>query len=86
MTDCAKASSSGTDPGACRKFARKFIFWKYLALDVTDNCIWESPCCLVLDWFDLNTVSKLSCKEKKNLNGAGFEPGTAKWKAKVLPP
>ena len=64
------------EPGACRKFAIKFIFWKYLALDVTDNCICEINC-FALDGFDLNTVHKPSSKEKKISAEPGFEPGAA---------
>ena len=39
-------------------------FFQYLALDVTTNCICEIQC-LALDGFVLNTVHKLSSKEKK---------------------
>ena len=40
-------------------------FLLYIALDVTANSIWEIDC-FVLDGFDLNTVHKLSSKEKKS--------------------
>ena len=36
-----------------------------LAPDITANCICEIHC-LALDWFDLNTVHKLSSQEKKS--------------------
>ena len=39
---------------------------QYLSLDVTANWIREIHC-LALDGFDLNTVHKLSSKEKKNI-------------------
>ena len=40
-------------------------FFSYLALNVTANCICEIQC-LALDGFNLNTVHKLSSKEKKS--------------------
>ena len=59
-------------------------FLKYLVLDVTANCIREIHC-LALDGFDLNTVHKLSSKEKKILAEPGFKPGAARWEARMLP-
>ena len=53
-------------------------FLKYLALDVTSNCVCELNC-LARDGFDLNTVHKLSSKEP------GFETGDAGWEEKMLP-
>ena len=44
---------------------KKEIFMKYLALDVSANCIREIHC-LALDGFKLKTVHKLRSKEKKS--------------------
>ena len=49
---------------------REDFLW-YLALDVTANCICEAHC-LALDEFNLNTVHKLSNKEK-NLGSARIQ-------------
>ena len=58
---------------------------EYLALDVTTNCICEIHCiAAVLDGFDLNTVHKLSSKEKKS-GELAFKPGAAGWEARMLP-
>ena len=43
----------------------KNIFLEYLAVDVKANCICEIHC-FALDELDLNTVLKLSSKEKKS--------------------
>ena len=51
---------------------------------VTANCICEIHC-LALDGLDLNTVHKLSSKEKKNSVEPGFEPGTFGREAWMLP-
>ena len=59
-------------------------FSNYLALDVTTNYICEIHC-LALHGFDLNTVHKLSSKEKKSWEELGFEPGTAGWEVRMLP-
>ena len=55
-------------------------FLQYLALDITATCICETHC-LALDAFDLNTVHKLSSKEKKFSAEPGFKPGAAGWEA-----
>ena len=52
----------------------KCLFLYYLALDVTANCICEIHC-LPLDGFDLNTVHKLSSKEKKSGRNWDSNPG-----------
>ena len=44
-----------------------------LALDVTANCICELHC-FALDGFDLNTVHKLSSKEKKSWRSQNSNP------------
>ena len=54
-------------------------FLLYLALDVTTNCIREIHC-LALDGFDINTIHKLSSKEKnsqgeKSWRGRDLNPG-----------
>ena len=59
-------------------------FFLYLALDVTASFICEIHC-LALDGFNLNTVHKLSNKEKKISAELGFDPRGAGWEAKVLP-
>ena len=43
-------------------------------MDITSNCICEIYC-LALDWFDLNTVPKLSSKEKKSWLSQDSNPG-----------
>ena len=48
-----------------------FYCW---ALDVTANCICQIIC-KALDGFDLNTVHKLSCKEKKSWRSWDLNPG-----------
>ena len=49
-------------------------FFKYLAMDITPTCICEIHC-LALDGFDLNTVRKLSSKEKKSQLSQDSNPG-----------
>ena len=50
------------------------VFLHYLALDVTENCICEIQC-LALDGFDLNTVHKLSRRERKSWQSWDSKPG-----------
>ena len=52
----------------------EMIFLQCLTLDVTANCTCEIHC-LVLDGFDLNTVHKLSNKEKKYGQNPDSNPG-----------
>ena len=59
------------------------LLW-YLTLDVTTNCIREIHC-FALDGFNLNTVYKLSSKEKKISAEPGFEPEAAGWEERMLP-
>ena len=63
----ASQSSSGT---YSRFRLLSWTFLLYLALDITAHCICEIHG-LALDGFDLNTVQKLSSKEKK-FDGAGI--------------
>ena len=48
--------------------------WYYVALDITSNCICKIHW-LLLDSFDLNTVHKLSSKEKKSLRSPDWSLG-----------
>ena len=59
-------------------------FCSTLAMDVTANCICEIHC-LALDGFNLNSVHKLSSKEKKSKAEPGIKPRAAGWEAIMLP-
>ena len=58
---------------ACIGSLGKFYLY-CLTLDVTLNCIKEIHC-LALDGFVLNTVHKLSSKDKKSRLGLNLNPG-----------
>ena len=55
------------------KIKEVHFLW-YLALDITANCICEIHC-LALDGFDLNSVHKLSSKDKKSQQSRDPNPG-----------
>ena len=59
------------------------IFLLYLALDVTVNWFCEIHC-LALDGFDLNTVHRLSIKEKKSWRSRDSSPGMLGGKQECL--
>ena len=65
---CKPTQRSNGMVGAAYQLESHCGFLQYLALDATANCICEIHC-LALDGFYLNTVHKLSSKEK-NLGGA----------------
>ena len=59
--------------------ALMWTFLKYLALDVTAYCICKIHC-LALEWFNLNTVHKLSGREEKSRQSQNLNPGLLGWK------
>ena len=61
------------------------VLMYYLVPDITANCICEIHC-LALDGLDLNTVHKLSNKEKKISVELRFRPGAVGWEAIMLLP
>ena len=63
---------------------KSYFLLLYLAVDATSNCICEIHC-LALDGYNLNTVHKLSSKEKKFLAEPGFDIGAAGLEARMLP-
>ena len=61
------------EAGSSRSSQNFFVWW-YVALDVTAICICEIHC-LAIDGFVLNTVHKLSSKEKTSRQSWDSNPG-----------
>ena len=56
---------------------------KYVALDITANCISKIRS-LALEGFNFTAVHKLSSKEKKISTELGFKPRAAGWEERML--